>query len=65
MKNTTSGKAVKGAEIVARCLEKIGVEVVFAYPGGQTIELHQAMKGRKFRVVLPRHQILSTSPFPR
>ena len=56
MKNTTSGKAVKGAEIVARCLEKIGVEVVFAYPGGQTIELHQAMKGKKFRVVLPRHE---------
>ena len=56
MKNTTSGKAIKGAEIVARCLEKIGVEVVFAYPGGQTIELHQAMKGKKFRVVLPRHE---------
>ena len=56
MKNTTSGKALKGAEIVARSLEKIGVEVVFAYPGGQTIELHQAMKGAKFRVVLPRHE---------
>ena len=56
MKNTKNDKMLKGAEIVARCLEKIGVEVVFAYPGGQTIELHQAMKGRKFRVVLPRHE---------
>ena len=39
MKNTKNDKMLKGAEIVARCLEKIGVEVVFAYPGGQTIEL--------------------------
>ena len=58
MKNTNAGKPLKGAEIVASCLEKIGVEVVFAYPGGQTIELHQAMKNRKFRVVLPQTQPL-------
>lgn len=35
-------KLFKLAEIVARCQENIGEDTVFAYPGGQTIELHQA-----------------------
>ncbi len=52
----TNGTPVKGAEVVIRCLEKIGVEVIFAYPGGQSIELHQALKNSKLRVVLPRHE---------
>lgn len=52
----TNGTPVKGAEVVIRCLEKIGVKVIFAYPGGQSIELHQALKNSKLRVVLPRHE---------
>lgn len=52
----TNGTPVKGAEVVVRCLEKIGVEVIFAYPGGQSIELHQALKNSSLRVILPRHE---------
>ncbi|MDD3885296.1 MAG: biosynthetic-type acetolactate synthase large subunit [Victivallaceae bacterium] len=47
---------MKGSEITIKCLEKLGVEVVFAYPGGQAIELHQALSKSSMRVVLPRHE---------
>jgi len=48
---------VRGADLVIKCLEREGVEVVFAYPGGATLELHQAFtRSRKIRVVLPRHE---------
>ncbi len=47
---------LKGSEIVVRCLERQGVDVVFAYPGGQAIELHQALIGSSIRVILPRHE---------
>ncbi|MBR7144551.1 MAG: biosynthetic-type acetolactate synthase large subunit [Lentisphaeria bacterium] len=51
--NTT---ALKGSQITIKCLEKLGVEVVFAYPGGQAIELHQALQDSTLRVILPRHE---------
>ncbi|MDR0931638.1 MAG: biosynthetic-type acetolactate synthase large subunit [Victivallales bacterium] len=47
---------LKGSEITVKCLELLGVDVVFAYPGGQAIELHQALSKSKMRVVLPRHE---------
>lgn len=50
-------KGLKGSEIVIRCLEELGVEIIFAYPGGQAIELHQALShSDKLRVILPRHE---------
>jgi acetolactate synthase-1/2/3 large subunit len=50
-------REMKGAECVAECLIREGVEVVFAYPGGASLELHQAFaKTDKFRVILPRHE---------
>ncbi|OGV52330.1 MAG: acetolactate synthase, large subunit, biosynthetic type [Lentisphaerae bacterium GWF2_44_16] len=55
-KKQTEEKEMKGAEIAIRCLEKANVETIFAYPGGQSIELHQALKDAKIRVVLPRHE---------
>lgn len=45
-----------GSEIAIGCLERFGVEVVFAYPGGQAILLHQALSRSRLRVVLPRHE---------
>ena len=55
--NQSSTNLMKGSEITIRCLELLGVEVVFAYPGGQAIELHQALsRSKKLRVVLPRHE---------
>ncbi len=47
---------IKGAEITIRALERQGVDTVFAYPGGASMELHQAMNTSPVRVVLPRHE---------
>ncbi len=46
----------KGADIVIESLERCGVDLVFAYPGGQSIELHQSLSRSGIRVVLPRHE---------
>ena len=51
------GNVMNGAEILVSCLEREGVDVVFAYPGGASMPIHQALtKSRKIRVVLPRHE---------
>ncbi len=48
---------MNGAEILVECLERAGVEVIFAYPGGASMPVHQALtKSKKIRVVLPRHE---------
>ena len=47
---------LKGSEIAVKSLELLGVGVVFAYPGGQAIDMHQALIRSKLRVVLPRHE---------
>ncbi len=47
---------IKGAELLVRCLERQGVDLMFAYPGGAALELHQALSHSKIRVVLPRHE---------
>ncbi|MBK8475983.1 MAG: biosynthetic-type acetolactate synthase large subunit [Opitutaceae bacterium] len=48
---------MKGAECVAECLIREGVDVMFAYPGGASLELHQAFAHTdKIRVILPRHE---------
>lgn len=47
-----------GAEILIRALIHNGVDTIFAYPGGQSIPLHQAMSRFRdqLRVILPRHE---------
>ncbi len=51
------GPEMKGAEIVVECLARENVDTVFAYPGGASMELHQALaKSNKVRTVLPRHE---------
>ncbi len=47
---------MKGSEILIRSLERAGVDLLFAYPGGQAIELHQALIDSPIRVILPRHE---------
>ncbi|ACB75311.1 biosynthetic-type acetolactate synthase large subunit [Opitutus terrae] len=66
MKSTTSptafpqpeiGREMKGAEAVVECLIREGVDVIFAYPGGASQELHQALaRTEKIRTILPRHE---------
>jgi acetolactate synthase-1/2/3 large subunit len=46
-----------GSEALVECLEREGVEVIFAYPGGASMEIHQALTRRpNIRVYLPRHE---------
>ena len=52
--NTTP---IRGADLLVRCLEREGVEVVFAYPGGASMEMHQALtRPTNIRTILPRHE---------
>ncbi len=54
---TPTSKLMKGSDILVRCLENEGVDVLFAYPGGQSIDLHNAFtRSKKIRVILPRHE---------
>ncbi len=50
--------AQSGADILVQCLVNHGVEVVFAYPGGASMPIHQALTRfrPKLRTILPRHE---------
>ncbi len=51
------GQLTDGASILVNCLEREGVDVIFAYPGGASMPIHQALtKSKKIRVILPRHE---------
>lgn len=51
------GPEMKGADVLVASLEREGVDVVFAYPGGASMELHQALtKSQKIRTILPRFE---------
>jgi len=51
------GPTMLGSQILVECLEREGVDVIFAYPGGASMEIHQALtKSKKIRVYLPRHE---------
>ncbi|MGA1205732.1 MAG: biosynthetic-type acetolactate synthase large subunit [Opitutales bacterium] len=48
---------VKGADLLVQCLERESVDVIFAYPGGASMEIHQGLvKSGKIRTILPRHE---------
>src|SRR5690606_5874179 len=54
----TGTQTLNGAEILIAALAKQGVEFVFAYPGGASMPLHQALVKYKdqVRTILPRHE---------
>lgn len=46
-----------GAEILVKCLEKQGVEVIFGYPGGAALEIFDALqKSKQIRNILVRQE---------
>jgi acetolactate synthase-1/2/3 large subunit len=48
---------MNGAEILVASLEREGVECIFAYPGGCSMPLHQALtRSKQIRTILPRHE---------
>ena len=50
------GREMKGSDCVVECLIREGVDVVFAYPGGASMELHQSLTQSTIRTILPRHE---------
>ena len=63
-KSAPSGKSkkpaalpMKGRDILVKSLENEGVDTIFGYPGGASMEIHQALTlTQKIRMVLPRHE---------
>lgn len=50
-------KQTTGAELFVKALKKEQVDTLFAYPGGQAIDLFNALYGeRDIDVILPRHE---------
>ncbi|MEM6776474.1 MAG: biosynthetic-type acetolactate synthase large subunit [Planctomycetota bacterium] len=56
--NTSDQRVMTGADILVKSLVDHGVEVLFAYPGGCSMPMHQALTrfGDKLRTILPRHE---------
>src|SRR5262245_35119672 len=53
-----TGRPQSGADILAQCLLNHGVELVFAYPGGGSMPIQEALTrvGSRLRTILPRHE---------
>src|SRR5207237_10435426 len=47
-----------GADILVQSLVNLGVDTIFAYPGGCSMPLHQALTrfSGRLRTILPRHE---------
>jgi acetolactate synthase-1/2/3 large subunit len=55
--STNRSPVMNGAEVLVASLEREGVDTIFAYPGGASQFLHQALtKSKKIRTILPRHE---------
>lgn len=51
------GELMSGADILVACLEREGVDTIFAYPGGASMHMHQALtRSKQIRTLLPRHE---------
>jgi acetolactate synthase-1/2/3 large subunit len=55
---TPNPPQLSGADILVQCLLNHGVETVFAYPGGASMPIHQALTrfADRLRTILPRHE---------
>lgn len=48
---------MKGTEIIVKALKEEGVDTIFGYPGGQAIDIFDALYGEEeIEVILPRHE---------
>ncbi len=55
--STNRGPKMYGSEVLVAALEREGVDTIFAYPGGASQWLHQALtKSKKIRTILPRQR---------
>lgn len=52
-----AGTMMTGAEALVQSLVREGVDVIFAYPGGASMPIHQALSHEpRIRTILPRHE---------
>ena len=48
---------IKGTELLVKALREEGVDTLFAYPGGQAIDIFDALYGQEdIEVIMPRHE---------
>ena len=47
---------LKGAQILMEVLKEEGVDFVFGFPGGATIDIHDSLEGTDIRHYLVRHE---------
>jgi acetolactate synthase-1/2/3 large subunit len=57
-KSAAKTELTSGADILVQSLVNLGVDTIFAYPGGCSMPLHQALTrfGDRLRTILPRHE---------
>src|SRR5215211_2728665 len=57
-KPKTKNELTSGADILVESLVNHGVDTIFAYPGGASMPLHQALTrfSDRLRTILPRHE---------
>jgi len=55
---STPTRTLTGADVFVECLIRQGTDVIFAYPGGCSMPLHQSLTHRSadIRTILPRHE---------
>lgn len=54
---TAQDGMMDGAAILVAALEREGVDTIFAYPGGASMPIHQALtRSSQIRTILPRHE---------
>ena len=53
-----AARTLNGADVFVECLIRQGTDVIFAYPGGCSMPLHQSLTHRSadIRTILPRHE---------
>jgi len=47
---------IEGAEAVVRALDRLGVEVIFGYPGGANLAIYDKLRETRIRHVMARHE---------
>jgi len=51
-------QTINGAQILIEMLVRLGTDEIYAYPGGCSMPLHQALREQRDRIrtILPRHE---------
>lgn len=53
---TKKNRSLTGAEALVKSLDAAGAEIVFGYPGGQALDIFDAIVKARFKFILSRHE---------